>query len=99
MFSAAIYTTAPKMIQVYGVSHAPLPLRLVVWVLVACDVIATIVQVTGAALVGAAYSDQKFSTTYNQILLAGLAFQVASFAIYLLELTTTLYKARNNTNS
>jgi hypothetical protein len=99
MFSAAIYTTVLKMIQVYGASHAPLPPKLILWVFVACDVIATIVQVAGAALVGVAYSDQKDPTTYNHILLAGLAFQVASFAVYLLILTATLYKARTSPKS
>ncbi|KAI4764834.1 RTA1 like protein [Aureobasidium sp. EXF-3400] len=99
MFSAAIYITVSKMIQVYGETYAPLPPKLIIWIFVICDVVSTIVQVAGAALVGVAYSDQKDPTTYNHILLAGLAFQVASFAIYLFILATTLYKARNSTKS
>jgi len=57
---------------------------------------ATIVQIAGAALVGAAYSHHKDPTTYNHILLAGLAFQVFSFAVFLAVLAATLLKARSS---
>lgn len=43
-----------------------------------------------------AYSNQKNPTTYNNILLAGLAFQVFSFAVFLATLATTLFKARKS---
>jgi len=99
MLSAAIYTTVSKMIGVYGTKYAPLPPKLILWVFVASDIVATIVQVTGASLVGVAYSKQKDPTAYNHILLAGLAFQVFSFAIFLIVLAATLYKARRSPNS
>lgn len=96
MFSAAIYTTVSAMIKLYGTEYAPLRPILILWIFIACDVVATIVQVAGAALVGVAYSNQKDPTTPNNILLAGLAFQVFSFAVFLLILGATLYKARNS---
>jgi hypothetical protein len=99
MFSAAIYTIMSKMIQVYGAGYARLPPKLILWFFISCDVIVTIVQVAGATLVGVSYSNQEDPMTYNHILLAGLAFQVASFAIFLSILAATLYKARNSTNS
>jgi hypothetical protein len=74
-------------------------LKLILWFFVSSDVIATNVQVADAALVGVSYSNQKDPTTYNQILLAGLAFQVASFVILLFILAAILYKARNSTKS
>ena len=43
-----------------------------------------------------AYSNQKNPTTYNHILLAGLAFQVFSFAVFLMVLAATLLKARRS---
>jgi uncharacterized membrane protein len=96
LFSAAIYTIVSVMINIYGREYAPLPPRVVLGVFVGCDVAATIVQVAGAALVGVAYSNQRDPTTYNNILLAGLAFQVFSFAVFLVVLGWTLVKARKS---
>ena len=99
MFSAGIYTTVSKLIGMYGTKYAPLPPKLVLWVFVASDVIATVVQVVGASLVGVAYSKQRDPMAYNHILLAGLAFQVFSFAVFLAVLAATLYKARRSPRS
>ncbi|RVX72655.1 hypothetical protein B0A52_04053 [Exophiala mesophila] len=93
-FSAAIYTIISVMINVVGRTYAPLSPRLILWIFIVCDVIATVVQITGAALVGRAYSDQKDPTTPNNILLAGLAFQVFSFALFLICLTIFVIRAR-----
>ncbi|KAF7189313.1 Efflux pump himE [Pseudocercospora fuligena] len=98
-FSAAIYTIVSIMINIYGHDHAPLPPKAILATFITCDVVATIVQIAGAALVGVAYSNQKNPTTYNHILLAGLAFQVFSFAVFLIILAWTLSKARNSPRS
>lgn len=95
-FSAAIYTLVSVMISIYGKEYAPMPPKVVLAVFITCDVIATLVQIAGAALVGVAYSNQKKPTTYNHILLAGLAFQVFSFAVFLVVLAWNLTKARRS---
>ncbi|PPJ56726.1 hypothetical protein CBER1_08664 [Cercospora berteroae] len=96
LFSAAIYTIVSVMINIYGREFAPLPPKAVLGIFITCDVVATIVQVAGAALVGVAYSNQRDPTTPNNILLAGLAFQVFSFAVFLVILAWTLVKARKS---
>ena len=53
-------------------------------IFVACDVVATAIQVAGAALIGVAESNRQSSVTPNNILLAGLAFQVFDFFIFLM---------------
>ena len=58
--------------------------RSIVVVFVICDVIATIVQVAGAALIGVSESNGKSPDTGNNILLAGLAFQVFSFLLFII---------------
>ncbi|KXT15949.1 hypothetical protein AC579_1420 [Pseudocercospora musae] len=98
-FSAAIYTIVSIMINIYGHNHAPLPPKAILATFIACDVVATIVQIAGAALVGVSYSNRKNPTAYNYILLAGLAFQVLSFAVFLVVLAWTLSKARNSPRS
>lgn len=95
-FSAAIYSLASVIITIYGREYAPMPPKLVLWIFIVCDVVATIVQIAGAALVGVAYSNQEDPTTPNNILLAGLAFQVFSFAVFLAVLFWTLVRARKS---
>ena len=95
-FSAGIYTIVNGLIKVYGREYSPLPPKVILWLFISCDVVATIVQVAGAALVGVAYSNQKNPTTFNNILLGGLAFQVFSFAVFLVVLGWVLWKARSS---
>lgn len=95
-FSAAIYSLASVLITIYGREYAPMPPKLVLWIFIVCDVVATIIQIAGAALVGVAYSNQEDPTTPNNILLAGLAFQLFSFAIFLVVLFWALVKARKS---
>jgi hypothetical protein len=92
-FSAAIYTVISVMIRIVGRQYAPLPPKLILWIFIVCDIVATVVQIAGAALVGTAYSDQKDPTTANNILLAGLAFQVFSFAVFILCFTLFLRRS------
>lgn len=95
-FSAAIYAIVSVLIKTYGPKHSPIPPKVVLGVFITCDAIATIIQIAGAALVGVAYSNRDNPTTPNNILLAGLAFQVFSFAVFLFVLTWTLWKARQS---
>jgi hypothetical protein len=57
--------------------------KLILWGFVACDVVSTIMQVAGAALIGYAESNRKDATTPNNILLAGLAFQSFAFLVFI----------------
>lgn len=57
MFSAAIYAVASVLINTYGRESAPMPPKVVLGVFITCDIVATVVQVAGAALVGV--SDER----------------------------------------
>ena len=92
-YSAAIYTLISVLIRRVGDEYAPFPPKAILWTFITCDVVATIIQITGAALVGVAYSNAKDPNTPNHILLAGLAFQVFSFALFILCLALFLTKA------
>ncbi|THX32727.1 RTA1 like protein [Aureobasidium pullulans] len=97
LFSASIYTIASTLTNFYGREHAPLSPKLILWGFVGCDVVATLLQVAGAALVGTSYSNGNGNQeTYNHILLAGLAFQVFSFAVFLIVFIWILLKARSS---
>ncbi|KAH0166673.1 RTA1 like protein, partial [Aureobasidium melanogenum] len=98
-FSASIYSIASVLTNFYGRGFAPLPPKLMLWGFVGCDVVATVLQIVGAALVGTAYSDRKDPTNYNTILFSGLCFQVFSFALFLIVLVWILVKARSSVHS
>lgn len=60
--------------------------KLILWGFITADVLTTIMQIAGAALVGSSESNGKNPNTGNNILLAGLAMQTVSFTIFLLVL-------------
>ena len=98
-FSAAIYAIISVMVNRVGREYAPLPPKVVLWIFVACDIIATVVQVTGSALIGAAESKRKDPNPGNHILIAGLSFQVFDFALFIAILATFLWNSRKVTSS
>jgi RTA1 like protein len=93
-FSAAIYTVLTVLITRTRREYAPLGPKMILWIFITCDVVATITQVAGAALIGVAASNRKDPTMANNILLAGLAFQVFSFFVFCVFLGITLFRAR-----
>ncbi|KAK5072239.1 hypothetical protein LTR70_010562 [Exophiala xenobiotica] len=97
-YSAAIYTLITPMTKRIGREYAPLSPKVILWTFIICDIIATTIQMTGAGLIGRAYSDGKDPTTPNNILLAGLAFQVFSFAVFIFCLLFFLVRSRNTTD-
>ncbi|KAL9096808.1 MAG: hypothetical protein Q9163_006402 [Psora crenata] len=94
--SGGIYTVLTSLIGMVGEEYSPLGLgrKTIIAVFVISDVLATIVQITGAALIGVSESNGKSPDTANNILLAGLAFQVFSFLLFLLLLAFFYFKAR-----
>jgi hypothetical protein len=62
--------------------------KLILWGFVTVDIITTIMQVAGAALIGVAESNRRDPTTSNNILLAGLVVQSFGFLVFLILLST-----------
>lgn len=95
-FAAAIYTVLSVLIRATpdGSRHAPLRPKLILWIFITCDVVATVIQIVGAALIGVAYSNRREPTNPNHILLAGLVFQAVTFLVFILLLTLFVWRAR-----
>lgn len=95
-FAAAIYTVLSVLIRATpdGPRHAPLRPKLILWIFITCDVVATVIQIVGAALIGVAYSNRRDPTNPNHILLAGLVFQAVTFLVFILLLTLFVWRAR-----
>lgn len=56
--------------------------KLILWIFITSDIVATVTQITGASLIGVKESRKEDATTANNILLAGLAFQVFTMGMY-----------------
>jgi len=96
LFSASIYTILSALINHLpnGRQLSPLPPKVILGLFISCDVVATVVQVVGAALIGVAESSRKDPRPANHILLGGLAFQVFTFLIFLVITHIFLFRAR-----
>ncbi|KAK6001352.1 hypothetical protein QM012_002683 [Aureobasidium pullulans] len=46
-FSASIYSIASVLTNLYGRRFSPLPPKLILWGFVGCDIVATVLQITG----------------------------------------------------
>jgi hypothetical protein len=89
--TASMYVCLNKLIAWsarMGYNTARLKPRFILWGFVFCDVVSTIMQVAGAAMIGSAESKRKDPTTPNNILLAGLSFQAFAFLCFIVILST-----------
>ncbi|KAI6785029.1 uncharacterized protein J7T54_008123 [Emericellopsis cladophorae] len=93
--AAGIYTILSALIPRLGRQYSFVPPKVVLWFFIASDVVATITQVAGAALIGVAQSNREDPTTANNILLGGLAYQVFSMGLYVLLTMSFLFRARS----
>ncbi|KAL8657439.1 MAG: hypothetical protein Q9226_001911 [Calogaya cf. arnoldii] len=101
--SAAIYTTLTSFIAALSnndpnatkkLSPLGLSKKTILGIFITADIIATIVQIAGAALIGVSQSNRKSPVTANNILLAGLAFQVFTFLVFLILLFIFIRNSR-----
>lgn len=95
LISAGIYAVLSVLITRTGRQYSPLPPKWVLGIFITCDTIATIAQIAGAALIGVAESKRNDPTTANNILLAGLSFQVFAFLIFIVLAGLFIYRARD----
>lgn len=83
-FTAAIYICLGKIVIIYGETISRLRPRTYTIIFVTCDVIALILQAAGGAITSIADDDQQdLRDTGVNIMIAGLAFQVASLTLFI----------------
>lgn len=93
--AAGVYTVLSALIERVGGRYSVVRPRVILWFFVVSDVIATGVQVTGAALIGVRESNKQDPTTANNILLGGLAYQVFSLAVFVILTASIFVRARH----
>jgi hypothetical protein len=87
------------LIHRLGRVYSPIPPKLVLWIFVTSDIIATVAQITGASLIGVKESNGEDSTTANYILLGGLAFQVFATGIFIIMTCIFIFRSRQRLRS
>ncbi|KAK3335213.1 RTA1 like protein-domain-containing protein [Cercophora scortea] len=81
--AAGIYTILSALISRLGRQHSVLPPKVILWVFITSDVIATVCQIAGAALIGVKQTRREDPAVANNILLGGLAYQVFAMGIFI----------------
>ncbi|KAL2783911.1 RTA1-domain-containing protein [Aspergillus keveii] len=92
--AAGVYTILSALIARLGNEYSPLRPTFILAFFITSDAISTIVQVAGASLIGVKQSREEDPTTANNILLAGLAYQVFAITIFVLLTATFEFRAR-----
>lgn len=93
--AAGVYTILSALIRRLGSQYSFLGPKLILWFFITSDVIATITQVAGAALIGVRQSNREDPTDANNILLAGLAYQVFSLSVFVILVGSFFFRARH----
>ncbi|KAM7188556.1 sphingoid long-chain base transporter RSB1 [Rhypophila sp. PSN 637] len=93
--SAAIYTILSSLINRLGREYSVLSPKIILWFFITSDVIATITQIAGAALIGVKQSRREDPTSANNILLGGLAYQVFSIGLFIILTSIFLWRTRH----
>lgn len=92
--AAGVYTILSALIARLGNKYSFLRPAFILAFFIASDAISTIVQVAGASLIGVKESRREDPTSANNILLAGLAYQVFAMSIFVVLMTTFQIRAR-----
>jgi hypothetical protein len=103
LFCASIYSILTVLIKRVGNgyvheggrAYSPLPPRVILYIFIVSDVVATIVQGGGAAMVGIRESKGEDPTIPNNIVTGGLAFQVVTFSLFIVLTSIFVWRARH----
>jgi hypothetical protein len=95
VFNAAIeYVLFGRLIHALGDHYSFIKPRLIAWIFIICDGISLLIQTNGAGILTSAKGNAGSANTGLNILLAGLAINLASFAIFCLQLFYFEYRIR-----
>ncbi|KAI1341869.1 RTA1-domain-containing protein [Xylariaceae sp. FL0016] len=82
--AAGIYLCIRKIVFTFGPENSRIPPVYYTRIFIPCDIVSLILQATGGALASVASHKQESTKTGDDIMIAGLAFQVFTLAIFIL---------------
>ncbi|CAF1220690.1 unnamed protein product [Adineta steineri] len=95
VFNAAIeYVLFGGLVHALGDHYSLIKPKLIAWIFIICDAFSFLIQISGAGLLSSAKGNPESAKTGQTILLAGLGVNLASFAIFCLQLFSFEYRIR-----
>ncbi|KAL3447209.1 RTA1 like protein-domain-containing protein [Aspergillus insuetus] len=79
--AAGIYLTLKHIIITLGPEHSRLKPKLFTWIFISCDVGSLVLQAAGGGVAAAAGNDYDLLKVGDDIIIAGIAFQVATMSV------------------
>ena len=79
--AACIYLTLKHLVLFFGPEHSILRPRLYPWIFIGCDIGSIVLQAIGGGVAAAATNNIKLLDTGNGLIIAGIAFQVATMSV------------------
>lgn len=80
--AAGVYLTLKHIVLALGPEHSRLKPRLFTWIFISCDVVSLILQAAGGGVAAAAgKTNQYLLKVGDDIIICGIAFQVATMAV------------------
>ncbi|KAF1987843.1 RTA1-domain-containing protein [Aulographum hederae CBS 113979] len=81
--AAGIYLCLSRIVLAFGASNSRLSPKMYPRVFIPCDVVSLLLQAAGGGLASSQSHQNKDPTTGNNIMIAGLAFQVATLLVFI----------------
>ncbi|KAL4880606.1 RTA1 like protein-domain-containing protein [Aspergillus karnatakaensis] len=81
LIAAGIYLTLKHIILALGPEHSRLKPKLFTWIFISCDVGSLVLQACGGGVAAAAENDYDLLQVGNDIIITGIAFQVATMSV------------------
>ncbi|KAI0484508.1 sphingoid long-chain base transporter RSB1 [Xylariaceae sp. FL0804] len=82
--AAGIYLSLQKIVATYGPENSRIPYNYYTRIFIPCDVVSLILQAVGGALASLASHRDESTTTGDNIMIAGLTFQVFTLLIFMI---------------
>lgn len=97
VFNAAIeYILFGRLMHAVGDQYSLIKPKLVAWIFIICDIFSLVIQSSGAGILTSSSTKPENAKTGENILLAGLAVNLVSFAIFCLQLLYFDYRTRKS---
>lgn len=79
--AAGVYLSLKHIVQYLGAQYSRLPPKYYTWIFIGCDVASIVIQAAGGGIAGAAGTDLGLLNAGNNLMIAGIAFQVVTMVV------------------
>lgn len=94
--AAGIYITFKDIVSLFGSATSLLRPMQYAWVFISCDLVCLVLQAVGGGLAGSAGFDQDQRELGTDLMIAGVAIQVATLLVFAALVASYVFKTRQN---